>query len=219
MSSPIRFSARAAVLARVMAPALVLTLSLTACDSTRRALGYDKAPPDEFQVVQRAPLSMPPDFNLRPPMPGLIRPQEGSTTDQAKSALLGASRTSSGPMVSRDSGDVALLKRASTDLAQPGIRDLVNKETLSQAEADKSFTDKLVFWSEPAKPGDKEQLDAMKEAQRLQTKQGIKAPAPTIQKSEGGGLGSSLLGGSLFGGNSSAVGGAMGGFFDWMFEK
>ena len=46
---------------------LALCVLLPACAETRRALGFDKAPPDEFQVVQRAPLSVPPDFALRPP--------------------------------------------------------------------------------------------------------------------------------------------------------
>ncbi len=215
MSSPIRFPARAAAFARVMAPVLVMSLSLTACDSAKRALGYEKVQPDEFQVVQRAPLSMPPDFNLRPPMPGIIRPQEGSTTDQAKSALLGSSRTGPGSFVARDSGDVALLKKAHTDSAAPNIRDLLDKETLAQANADKSFTDKLVFWSDKPQPGDNEQLDATKEAERLKAKKLFKGPLPTIQKSSGG----SLLGGSMFESNSSGVGGAVGGFFDWMFEK
>ncbi|MCH1556317.1 MAG: DUF3035 domain-containing protein, partial [Pseudomonadales bacterium] len=46
-------------------------LTLSACgDSTKRALGLSRTSPDEFSVVPRAPLSQPPDFNLRPPRPG-----------------------------------------------------------------------------------------------------------------------------------------------------
>lgn len=217
MSSPNRFPARASAFVSVLAPVLVLSLSLSACDSTKRALGYTKTPPDEFQVVQRAPLSMPPDFNLRPPTPGVVRPQEGSTTDQARSALLGSSRTSSGGFVARDSGDVALLRQAHTENAMPNIRSLLDKESLSQADADKSFTDKLVFWSDKPQPGANEQLDAVKEAERLKGKKQYKGPLPTIQKA--GGDSGSILDGTMFDSSSSGVGGAMGGFFDWMFEK
>ena len=32
--------------------------------------------PDEFAVESRAPLTVPPDFDLRPPEPGAPRPQE-----------------------------------------------------------------------------------------------------------------------------------------------
>ncbi len=70
-------------------PALVL---LGGCgEEMRKSLGLGKNAPDEFQVVRRAPLSLPPDFQLRPPQPGAARPQEGSTTDQARSAVLGQS--------------------------------------------------------------------------------------------------------------------------------
>ena len=69
---------------RIAALAVLLPLVLSACQDAKRALGYEKMPPDEFQVVQRAPLSMPPDFSLRPPQPGATRPQEGTTREQAR---------------------------------------------------------------------------------------------------------------------------------------
>jgi hypothetical protein len=43
---------------------------LVGCDSIREAAGVTKEPPDEFAVVTKAPLVMPPDYNLRPPKPG-----------------------------------------------------------------------------------------------------------------------------------------------------
>src|SRR5260221_5118878 len=49
-----------------------------------------KNPPEEFQVVGRAPLSMPPDYKLRPPAPGTTRPQEQSPGVAARAAVLGA---------------------------------------------------------------------------------------------------------------------------------
>jgi hypothetical protein len=69
----------------------VLAAGLGGCSGIRDSLGIGKHPPDEFQVVSRAPLSMPPDFNLRPPQPGVPRPQEGTPRDQAQSALFNAS--------------------------------------------------------------------------------------------------------------------------------
>ena len=53
--------------------ALLCVGLLNACSDTRAALGLDKAPPDEFAVFSRAPLSLPPDFGLRPPAPGPLR--------------------------------------------------------------------------------------------------------------------------------------------------
>ncbi|HSV30290.1 MAG TPA: DUF3035 domain-containing protein [Candidatus Omnitrophota bacterium] len=154
---------------RAVASAAILVLGLSGCSDVKRAIGFEKAPPDEFQVVERAPLAMPPDFSLRPPAPGAVRPQEGSTRDQARQALLG--RTAQISTQGRTQGDMALLKKAGAENAQADIRILVNKETQSLAEADKSFTDKLVFWSKSAPYG--EALDPAKEAQRLRENQAL----------------------------------------------
>lgn len=153
---------------------LALAASLSGCGETKRALGFDKAPPDEFQVVERAPLAMPPDFALRPPAPGAVRPQEGNTRDQARQALLGTPRqTTPVSAQGRTLGDVSLLKKAGAEQIQPDVRMLINKETLLLAEGDKSFTDKLVFWRKPEGPGYGEQLDAGREAQRLRENQAL----------------------------------------------
>lgn len=153
--------------------AVAAAIALSGCTDARRALGFEKAPPDEFQVVERAPLSMPPDFSLRPPAPGAVRPQEGNVRDQARQALLG--RTTGTPVSAqgRSTGDVALLKKAGAEQIQPDIRLMVNKESQALADADKSFTDKLVFWRKPDGPGAGEQLDATKEAQRLRENQAL----------------------------------------------
>jgi len=71
-------------------PAAVLVvagLSLSACDSFKRAIGMERTSPDEFAVESRAPLTIPPDFDLRPPQPGASRPQEVSTANKAQQAI------------------------------------------------------------------------------------------------------------------------------------
>ncbi|MDA7720467.1 DUF3035 domain-containing protein [Alphaproteobacteria bacterium] len=45
---------------------VVLTAGLSACSDVRRAIGDGKSAPDEFQVVVRAPLSLPPGFGDSP---------------------------------------------------------------------------------------------------------------------------------------------------------
>lgn len=52
-------------------------LGASACTSgVRQALGSDKTVPDEFRTVTIAPLTVPPEFNLRPPRPGELRPED-----------------------------------------------------------------------------------------------------------------------------------------------
>ena len=54
-------------------------LLLLGCTDLKRSIGLEKTSPDEFAVESRAPLEMPPDFDLRPPQPGAPRPQEKSS--------------------------------------------------------------------------------------------------------------------------------------------
>src|SRR3569623_3370498 len=79
---------RRSLLTLPLALALVLP-AVAGCESTKEMLGLTTRSPDEFQVVSRAPLSMPPDYSLRPPTPGAPRPQEGTVQDQAKGSVSG----------------------------------------------------------------------------------------------------------------------------------
>src|ERR1700730_6038957 len=72
-----------------VASALCLAaLSLTAgCSDFKKSIGLEPTLPDEFAVESRAPLTIPPDFDLRPPSPGAPRPQEKASNQQAKQAI------------------------------------------------------------------------------------------------------------------------------------
>jgi len=151
--------------------ALLAPVVLSACTDVKRTLGYEKQPPDEFQVVQRAPLSLPPEFTLRPPQPGATRPQEGTTRDQARQILTTGRSGSPITTEGRTSGDLALMKRVGADSIQPEIRVLVNKESQALADADKSFQDRIMFWRKAEPPG--AAVDASKETQRLRENQAL----------------------------------------------
>ena len=47
----------------------------------------DRVGPDEFAVESRAPLTIPPEFDLRPPQPGAPRPQEVTAADKARKVI------------------------------------------------------------------------------------------------------------------------------------
>ena len=66
---------------------LCASLLLLGCSDLRRVVGLDRVAPDEFAVESRAPLTIPPEFNLRPPQPGADRPQEKSSGLQARQAI------------------------------------------------------------------------------------------------------------------------------------
>src|SRR5260370_6618494 len=60
---------------------------LSGCTDFRRVVGMDRVGPDEFAVESRAPLTIPPEFDLRPPQPGAPRPQEASSADKARKVI------------------------------------------------------------------------------------------------------------------------------------
>ncbi|MQX36487.1 DUF3035 domain-containing protein [Roseospira navarrensis] len=173
--------------------AVGLLVGLTGCDNPKRALGLEKQAPDEFAVVTRAPLSLPPDFNLRPPRPGAARPQEGTPRDQARrvitgTPLQGGVQPQALPQ-GASPGEQALLGRAGTDRAIPDIRQVVDEETSVLAEESRSFTDVLLFWREPQTFGT--ELDASAESRRLRENRALGQPpttgaSPSIQRREQG---------------------------------
>jgi len=150
---------------------MILAAALTACENVKDQLGLGKQSPDEFRVVSRAPLSLPPDFTLRPPDPGTARPQEGTTIQQARSAVFRAddqqqaSLQQALPADGRSRGEHALLSTAGADGVDPSIRQLVDQETKQINEESEDFIDTLVFWREPEQPG--LIVDAEAEARRL----------------------------------------------------
>lgn len=60
---------------------------LGGCSNFKQMVGIDAQPPDEFAVELRAPLTVPPDFDLRPPAPGAPRPQEATAAAKAQQAI------------------------------------------------------------------------------------------------------------------------------------
>jgi len=66
---------------------LSASVLLAGCADMRRIVGMDRVGPDEFAVESRAPLTIPPEFELRPPQPGAPRPQEGTAADKARKVI------------------------------------------------------------------------------------------------------------------------------------
>src|SRR5882757_8914201 len=66
-------------------------VALMGCQSLRDAAGLQKKSPDEFAVTTKAPLVIPPDFNLRPPMPGAAPVNQTDPGVEAQQALFNTS--------------------------------------------------------------------------------------------------------------------------------
>jgi hypothetical protein len=129
----------------MIASAAVAAVSLSACGHAKESLGLAKVTPDEFRVVTKAPLVIPPEYAMRPPAPGEPRPQELQPESAARLALLGQ-RTAE----QRSEGEKLLVSRAGAEHADPLARYVVDDEFGAIAYKDKSFADKVMFWRKEA---------------------------------------------------------------------
>jgi hypothetical protein len=148
----------------------IVAMVLGGCDRVRETVGLTKRAPDEFTVVTKAPLVIPPNFSLRPPQPGARRPQETQPRDRARRALVSSGRGGQAAAAASvpegsSGGEGALLKQAGALDADPSIRATIDRETTQMAEQDSSFAERLIFWQD--KPAYGSTLDAEKEAKRL----------------------------------------------------
>ena len=173
--------------------ALVL-LSLAACGDVKESLGLGRNPPDEFAVVDRPPLSMPPDFGLRPPQPGAPRPQEVDLTQRANQVLFnpdGSEKT--GAIGEPSDTEKALLQEAGADKAPSDIRDTINRESSQKVGVSEHLVNELLWWKKD-EPTPATTVDAAAEAQRIKEAKDKGEPinqsaTPIIEQSKSGFLG------------------------------
>ena len=164
-------------------------LALAACGGTntaREMLGFERNSPDEFAVVSRPPLSVPPEFNLRPPLDGRDTTNLPAADEHARALLTGGA-TPDSPLLGSPEADTAqantkvgavsvspasspaeaeFLNRAGTGKAQADIRTRIQKdsEVVVVQKKDKSWWD----FSEDKDPTVKT-VDAEGEKARLKT--------------------------------------------------
>tara|TARA_R110002073_G_scaffold46471_2_gene126796 strand:+ start:146 stop:721 length:576 start_codon:yes stop_codon:yes gene_type:complete len=129
---------------------LMMAFSLGACDSVKRAVSGGKKAPDEFAVYKRPPLSLPPDYALRPPEPGREQLETFSPRDQARAAIL-RRPVQAQPLAETTPGLTVLMDKMGTADADPAIRTIVDRETLALSEEDRRLIDKLIFWVDDPK--------------------------------------------------------------------
>jgi len=167
----------------------VLAVGLGGCSSLKRAMGLEKVSPDEFAIVTKAPLVIPPDYNLRPPQPGAVRNQLEDPQVRAQAALFGPDATPVADGIVT-AGEYALLDNTGADDADPQIRNVLVSEASSLTQKDRTFTDRLLFWQHGQSGYDSTAVDAAAESERIRTNQATGQPVtsgetPTITKDRG----------------------------------
>ena len=125
----------------VLTLAASAALAVSACGSLKQGIGLTKVVPDEFVTVSTAPLSVPPEYGLRPPAPGQPRPQELAPESAARQILLGQRQA-----VTRTPGEQVLVAQAGAEQADPLARYVIDDEFGDIAHKDESFANRLMFW-------------------------------------------------------------------------
>jgi hypothetical protein len=171
---------------------LALTCAaLTACGSVREDLGLGRSPPDEFAVVDRPPLAMPPDYGLRPPVPGAPRPQEIDPSTRASETLFGNSENNAAN-ASLSPGENVLLSQTGANKADPSIRTTIASESSQVVDVSPHLMQRLLWWKNDTQPGNV--VDATAEAARIKEAKDKNQPlnqtaTPVIERDQPGFLG------------------------------
>jgi Protein of unknown function (DUF3035) len=193
-----------------------LALSLAGCDTIRSAAGITKQAPDEFAVVTKAPLIVPPDFNLRPPRPGAAPTNQVSPTGAAQAALF-----SDDPNAVQDSlgggysaEEKLILATSGGAVADHSIRQELASDEKSMEGSNQSFTDEVLFGG-GAKPDAGHPVNADAETQRLDAAKSAGQTTPGAGQQQGNSqTGDATSAGSVtMQKDSSSSGGWLGGIF------
>lgn len=181
MQTDLRRGVRVAVAAAVL-------VGLAGCSTgTRQILGLTRTSPDEFMVVAKAPLILPPDFGLRPPIPGA--PPLAAVADpvaQATAALDNAGRApaAAAPRANLTAGENAILGAAGVAVAEPGIRARVDLDAQQVADRGRTFAERLLWWQQPVT---NTVLNPTTEADRLRAQGTTTTGAPPLAARPAGG--------------------------------
>lgn len=129
---------------------------LSGCSSATKALGLKQSAPNEFNIVTKAPLVVPPEYNLRPPQIGESSYENNYSQAAAREALVGNIDDAE-----PSNGEQYLLVKANAPRANQEIRVEIDGQNSVERKTE-SFTDKVMRGANVA-------LDAEAEAKRLQS--------------------------------------------------
>jgi hypothetical protein len=157
---------------------LAAGLSLMSCDTIRDAAGITKNPPDEFAVATKAPLIIPPDYNLKPPKPGAAPLNQVSPTQSAQAALYGDDTAAVAASIDGNYSQAEKLFLAQTGAAtaDDSIRRTIAADN-AKAEDTGTLTDSLLFGDSSAAASGDAPLDADAEKARIDAAKNGGTPA------------------------------------------
>ena len=146
-----------------------MAFGLNACAKTAEQFDFSKKAPDEFAVVTRAPLEMPPSYNLRPPRPGQQRPQEDTAITDAKQAVFGEGAQQTVETRELTQGEAILLQKTGSTSTTANIRDIIDQETAEIVKDETPTIDRLLGKVGKKVDAPASVVDPVKESERITT--------------------------------------------------
>ena len=158
-----------------MATLALFMIGVGGCGGPGNTIGFGKSPPDEFAVLRKPPLILPPDYSLRPPEPGALGLREKPISEQAQNEVFGEENVVK--IESNSEGEYALLRKADALNANPDIKKLINEEFTIYAQETENFFETLLFWQATKPKG--EVINSTLESQRLRENAALGLPPNT----------------------------------------
>jgi hypothetical protein len=147
----------------------LLVLGLSGCTGVREKMGLDPNAPDEFTVYDRAPLSVPPKYALRPPLSGEQDSTAGVNASVAAEKIVVGGQSVPQRPTQASHIEQEVLQSVGAEKADADIRAQVDGDlSLEQQPTDKKLIDDLFSFKKSKNEG--KALDPEMEKKRMNTK-------------------------------------------------
>lgn len=148
-------------------------IMVSGCSTVSKRLGMTKSAPNEFNILTKPPLVVPPEYNLRPPKLGEVNVEEKYATQAARKALLGEIDPAK-----PSAGENMLIAQAGGSAADPTVRAIIDGQN-SIERKNRGFADRIIFWKDgKAIAPDGTALDPDSEARRMKAIQAATGGKP-----------------------------------------
>ena len=123
-----------------------LPIVLTGCGSElAKVLGTDKLPPDEFTILTKPNLIIPPEYNLRPPAEGEVRPTPQQPSRELQALLFNNSNSAD----DFSQSEINLMTGADVAESIPNIKEVLDSEMRDVEEVNENLKTQII--NSPAK--------------------------------------------------------------------
>jgi len=122
---------------------LLPMIGLAGCGQLSETFGYGKNPPDEFAIIRKSPLIIPPDYQLKPPLTNLEGLQRLPEQNDARALLTKAPPPPADIELSQ--GERNLLMQAGASNSSDSIRAQIDRDGQTVVRKKGNFVERILF--------------------------------------------------------------------------